>query len=182
MRTGELYQRYYGIYIARVIGVDDPDNLGRIRIECDQFQDTEDHPVWASVARPAGGDTSVFFTPKVGDQVVIGYVVGDVNEPMVLGYAHSRRLGQTPPPEVSPVQHAIVTDTFRVDLNEKVGERRLRLTNRSNGDFVEIDAEDQSIIVQATNSLTLRSKGLIDIQAPAVQINKRPLQVTKRAI
>jgi uncharacterized protein involved in type VI secretion and phage assembly len=182
MRTGELYQRYYGIYLATVVDVNDPDRLGRVRIECDQFEDSKDQPLWATIARPSAGGTSVFFSPKVGDQVIIGYVVGDVNEPVVLGYAHALREGQEAPPDVSPVQHAIVTDTFRIDLNEKPGERKLKLTNRSNGDFVEIDAEDRSITVHASTSLNLTAKGLINIKAPLVQINNRVIQPTARPI
>ena len=45
MRTGELYQRYYGVFLGTVLSVDDPDKLGRVRIECDQYEDTSDDVV-----------------------------------------------------------------------------------------------------------------------------------------
>jgi hypothetical protein len=109
MRTGELYQRYYGHYMATVVDVNDPQKLGRVRLQSAQFTDTMDQPIWASVSRPsAGNKTGVFFTPKKGDQVVISYVAGDVREPMIVGYAHSTQ--SAPDPQlVGPTKHGIVT-------------------------------------------------------------------------
>jgi phage baseplate assembly protein gpV len=109
MRTGELYQRYYGHYMATVVDVNDPMKLGRVRLQSDQFADTMDQPIWASVSRPsAGNKTGVFFTPKKGDQVVISYVSGDVREPMIVGYSHSSQ--SAPDPSlVGPKKHGIVT-------------------------------------------------------------------------
>jgi hypothetical protein len=64
MRTNELYQRYYGLYLGTVVDVKDPQQIGRIRLQCHQFTDSDDDPLWATVARPGGGATSVFFTPN----------------------------------------------------------------------------------------------------------------------
>lgn len=120
MRTGELYQRYYGVFLGTVLSVDDPDKLGRVRVECDQFEDASDDAIWAAVVRPAAGDkTSVFFTPKQGDQVVLGYLAGDVGEPVILGYAHSQKA--PPPKEVGTKRHGIVTDVGRVIFDEDDG-------------------------------------------------------------
>src|SRR6266849_2615331 len=100
MRTGDLYQRYYGLYLGTVVDVNDPQKLGRVRIKCDQYEDFQDDPTWCSVARPAAGQTSVLFTPKEGDQVVFAFLVGDVNEPIILGYAHqSKRSARSPTSE-----------------------------------------------------------------------------------
>lgn len=117
MRTGELHQRYFGLYLAKVADTGDPKHLGRIRVEADQFEDDPGDPVWASVARPAAGKaTNVFFTPQKGDQVIIGYLVGDVDEPIVLGYAHCQ---ETPPSkEVDESKHGIVTAVGRVVFDE----------------------------------------------------------------
>jgi uncharacterized protein involved in type VI secretion and phage assembly len=120
MRTGELYQRYYGHYLATVVDVDDPQKLGRIRVEADQFTDTQDNPLYASISRPAAGDKQgIFFTPKKGDQVVICFIAGDVRQPMVVGYAHSTQ--KTPASIVSTEQHGIVTTIGSMIFDEKNG-------------------------------------------------------------
>src|SRR5262245_287595 len=143
------------MYLGTVAAVDvaderppdkrDPDQLGRVRIDSDQFQDDNDNPIWATIVRPAAGETTVFFTPKVGDQVVFGFLARDVNPPIVIAYAHAAANAapaQAPRPDTGHLKHAIVTKTFRIDLNETPGERKLRLTNRDSGDFIEFDAED----------------------------------------
>ena len=197
MRTGELYQRYYGVYLASVRSVDDPSGLGRIRVECDQFSDAADNVVWATVVRPVAGDNTVFFTPKVGDQVIIAYLVGDVNEPVVMGYAHSTKQGQqppkrkqrkqeaVPPPDeqiVDTKRHGIITDRFHIELNENDDSPRLRLTNRVNGDYVELDANDNTISVQATTALNLKAVGVVDIEGAVVRINGRLVLSTPKPI
>lgn len=121
MRTGDLSQRYHGLYLAEVVDVNDPEKLGRVRIQSDQFGDAGAEPAWAVVARPAAGDkTGLFFTPKPGDQVIMGYVVGDVREPLILGYAHSTK-NKPDDKKVDPDKHGIVTKAGSVVFDEKGG-------------------------------------------------------------
>ncbi|MBX3252074.1 MAG: hypothetical protein KF901_33170 [Myxococcales bacterium] len=117
MRTGE---RYFGVYLGTVLDADDPDGLGRVRLETDQYTDTEDDPTWAAVTRPLAGDVfSVFFTPKVGDQVVFSFLAGDVRQPIVLGYAHT---DEKKPADVSETKHAIVIkDVGSITFDEANG-------------------------------------------------------------
>jgi len=118
MRTGELYQRYNGLYLGTVVSTNDPQGLGRVRIKMDQYEDADDDPVFAAVARPvANANTTVFFSPQEGDQVVVGFLVGDVNEPIILGYAHSAQ--KKPPSDVSPpTRHGIVVKDTSVVFDE----------------------------------------------------------------
>jgi phage baseplate assembly protein gpV len=162
MRTGDLYQRYYGVYLAKVVDVDDPEQLGRIRVECDQFEDADDDVIWAGVARPAAGDrTGVFFTPKVGDQVVLGYLVGDVAEPIVLGYAHS---GQRPRAEqVDTQKHGIVTGIGSIVFDEQG--RKITVT---------FDGPPASSITLDAIGLKIESKGVVEITGTAVVLNGVP--------
>jgi uncharacterized protein involved in type VI secretion and phage assembly len=147
MRTGELYQRYHGLYVATVVDEDDPEKLGRVRLATDQYDDSEDDPIWAAVARPAGGkDTSVFFTPKVGDQVIIGYIVGDANEPIVIGYAHSKKLPK--PSQVDVRKHGIVTNIGSVVFDEDA--KKITVTFSAGSDStITMDSDGISINTSA---------------------------------
>ena len=157
MRTGELYQRYYGLYLGKVVDVKDPQQIGRIRLQCDQFTDSEDDPLWATVARPGGGATSVFFTPNEGDQVIFGFQVGDVNGPVILGYAHNSG-DQKPPDQVSAdsKKHGIVTSIGSVVFDEDAKKIVVTFGSSSpstvtlNGDGITLDTEGK-VIVNAGN-------------------------------
>jgi hypothetical protein len=159
MRTGELYQRYYGLYVGKVVSVEDPQKIGRIRLECDQFTDSDDDPLWATVARPAGGGTSVFFTPNDGDQVIFGFQVGDVNGPVVLGYAHNS--GDQQPPEqvsASPKKHGVVTSLGSLVFDEDA--KKIVIT---------FNGSSTSSITMDDNGITLQSDHVL-LKSPEVLI------------
>jgi uncharacterized protein involved in type VI secretion and phage assembly len=166
MRTGELYQRYYGLYLATVVDVNDPESLGRVRIECDQFEDTTDDPIWCSVARPAGGVTSVFFTPKVKDEVIVGFLVGDVNEPVIVGYAHGGKDRQ-PPSQVSPTKHGIVTTVGSVVFDEDA--KKITVTFNA-GPESTITMDSEGIVIKAPN-IKMEAQTLVQIDSPRVRMN-----------
>ena len=158
MRTNELYQRYYGLYLGKVVDVKDPQQIGRIRLQCDQFTDSEDDPLWATVARPGGGATSVFFTPNQGDQVIFGFQVGDVNGPVILGYAHNSG-DQKPPEQVSadPKKHGIVTSIGSVVFDEDAKKIVVTFSGSSSPSTITMDSDgitldtESKVIVNAAN-------------------------------
>lgn len=155
MRTTDLHQRYHGIYLGKVIAVDDPAGLGRIRVDTDQVVDTSDDPVWATVARPLAGDgPTVFFTPRKNDQVVVAYMQGDPRQPVVLGYAHHQK---REPDGTGPRTHAIATGAGRITFDEdgkrvviEVGPTRIVVT--SSGIAIEAGAftiNGSSVVLEA---------------------------------
>lgn len=159
MRTGELYQRYYGLYVGKIVAVDDPQGLGRVRVQCDQYVDSIDDPLWAIVARPGGGKTSVFFTPDVGDQVIFAFQVGDVNGPVVLGYAHNSSGDQKVPEQVkaNPKQHGVVTSIGSVVFDE--GAKKIVVTfNGSTSSTITMDDEGVKI---TSDKIRLDSKEVL---------------------
>jgi len=77
-----------GVYLARVVAVNDPENLSRVQIRLLGFDgpDTQNAPIWARVAAPfAGSDRGAFFIPDVDDEVVVSLVNGDPRQPIVIG-------------------------------------------------------------------------------------------------
>lgn len=166
MRTAGLTQRYFGMYLADVVDVNDPKGLGRVRVKAEQYEDSGSDPVWASVGRPAAGDhTGVFFTPKVGDQVVIAYVVGDVHEPLVIGYAHSQQ--RPAPPETSTTTHGIVTTVGSVTFDEKEGRIEVNFAG----------AIPSKITMDATG-VTINTGGKLNVTAQSVHFDLPGAQPT----
>lgn len=85
-----------GIIIGLVADLEDPENLGRIRVKFpylgDQLSD------WARLVTPmAGKDRGMFFRPEVDDEVLVAFELGDVRRPYVLGSLWSS--ADTPPPD-----------------------------------------------------------------------------------
>jgi uncharacterized protein involved in type VI secretion and phage assembly len=80
-----MRDRLPGIVIAKVTGVQDPKNQGRVMVQFPWLDDTL-QSTWASIVAPfAGGGRGVFFMPEVGDDVAIGFEHGDFAHAYVLG-------------------------------------------------------------------------------------------------
>lgn len=108
----ELRQKpkIHGTQTAFVVGAPgreiDVDNQGRVEVEL--RWDTRDlHTRGASrrvrVATPWAGQNRGFWTvPRVGDEVVIAYLDGDPDQPMVVGSVNNA----VAPPAINPAKHA----------------------------------------------------------------------------
>ncbi len=75
-------------YLAKVVSVQDPDNLGRVQVRVLAFDGVADHdaPVWARVAVPfAGNNYGALFIPDVEEEVLVAFLQGDPRFPIVIG-------------------------------------------------------------------------------------------------
>ena len=155
----EFGQRYFGVYLGTVVDADDPDEMGRLRLETDQYEDSEDDPTWAAVVRPLAGDAStVFFSPKPGDQVVLSFLAGDVRQPIVMGYAHTT---ERKPTGVSPQKHTLnVSGLGSITFDEENSRHRDRPNGhpRSDAHPREREAHRASRGGRVRNSQLLRGR------------------------
>jgi len=77
-----------GSHLARVVAVNDPEGISRVKIRLLSFDgvDDQDAEIWARVAVPfAGNNRGSFFIPDVDDEVLVSFVNGDPRQPVVIG-------------------------------------------------------------------------------------------------
>lgn len=73
--------------VAFVAETLDPQNLGRIRVRYPWQDKNGDASPWIRVTLPLATDGGgVNFTPNVGDEVMVGYVNGNIDHPYAIGY------------------------------------------------------------------------------------------------
>jgi len=79
-----------GLQIGLVTQIqDDPDGDERILVRLPMI-DTEEQGVWARIATVGAGDNRGYvFRPEIGDEVIVGFIHGDPNQPIILGSLHS---------------------------------------------------------------------------------------------
>ncbi len=99
-REGDGFIR--GLARATVTNNQDPEGLARVRVRLD-WQQAEGEPsedsYWARLAMPmAAAEQGVYFLPEVGDEVLVGFEMGDLTHPCVLGSLWN---GQARPPETN---------------------------------------------------------------------------------
>lgn len=170
--------RLYGMYLGFVVDRRDPEQLGRVRVRIPGV--IEPASAWAFPLGTAGGgarDHGLFAVPPDGAEVAVFFHQGDVDAPWYLSAHWGRPGGQSEVPEEArkdpPDDRVLATPTFRVELDESAGGRKLKLTNRQTGDHLVFDAETNTVALVATTALTLRAVGAVVIDAPHVTIAGR---------
>jgi len=170
--------RLLGMYVGYVTKRDDPEQLGRVRVCIPGLLEPES--AWAWPLGTAGGgskDTGFFAVPEVGAEAAILFNQGDVDAPYYLPAHWGKPNGDSEVPEEArktpPDNRVLATPTFRVELDESKGGRKLKLTNKKTGDSLTFDAEDNTVTLHATTALTLKAVGAISIEAPLITIAGR---------
>jgi type VI secretion system secreted protein VgrG len=123
-----------GIYTAQVIGPSGEeiytDDLGRIQVQfpADNHGDiTTDKTIWVRVVQPwAGKNWGAQFIPRVGMEVAIAFLEGDVNRPVAVGSLYNNNN----------------TPTFSVSDKNKSGWRTHSTQNGGTSNFSELSFDD----------------------------------------
>ncbi len=167
-----------GVMVALVTGVDDPQELGRVKIKLPTLADDYESD-WARVVAPGAGDkTGLMFLPQVGDEVLVVFEHGDIRRPYVLGglwsvphkpslgddlfdNGHVRREGV-----VSRSNHRLVflDDDQKSGVAIMTGDSKLRIALKSTGTEIHIFA-DGKITIEATQDIAIQGKSGISIEA-----------------
>jgi phage protein D len=86
-----LHGRTPGIVTAKVTNIDDPENLGRVKVKFLGLDDTQESE-WARVLLlNAGPQTGATTMPEVNDEVLVTFEDNDVRRPIVLGSIYSSK-------------------------------------------------------------------------------------------
>jgi hypothetical protein len=176
--------RLLGMHIGYVTHRDDPEGLGRVRVCIPGLLEPYSNWAWPLGTSGGGSKSNGFFAvPEVGAEIAIWFR-GSFEQVHYLS-AHWGRVNgdaEIPPEAKAPTNRVLSTATFAVELDETPGQRKLRLTNRNNGDYLELNADENTVSVIATTGLTLRATGAVEIDAAQVTIRGRIVRPSADAI
>jgi phage baseplate assembly protein gpV len=86
----------FGVYVARVVDVKDPENLGRLKVRTSLEGGAD---AWARIAMLFAGDgRGGWFVPEIDAEVVVAFEAGDPRRPIVIGSLW--KAGDRPPESV----------------------------------------------------------------------------------
>ncbi len=161
-----------GPFTAVVTGTDDPLELGRVQLR--QPEALDGPPLWARVLVPqAGPQAGVWFRPDVGDEVVVDFLDGDRQQPIVLGALWN---AGNPPPPAAPEEHVIRTrGGHTVSLNDGTNSSQVAVTSASGRRLLFDDSTQQGRIELSNAAGTLRividdTSGTITVEAASGDI------------
>lgn len=170
--------RLPGMYVGYVTARKDPEGLGRVRVCIPGVLEPES--TWAWPLGTSGGgfkDRGFFAVPEEGAEVAVFFNQGDIDEPYYLSAHWGKPDGESEVPEEAqkdpPDNRVLATPTFRIELDESEGARKLKLTNRKTGDHLLFDAEENTITLEGTTAITIKAVGAISLEATSVTIAGR---------
>lgn len=186
-----MEQRIQGVVIGLVENLEDPENLGRVKVSFPDLDGVES--AWAFLASPmAGAERGLFLRPEKGDQVLVAFVRGGRQLPYIIGGLWSKP--QPPPPQDGKAAdnnwrffrsrsgHLLIFDdkkgSERITIRDKPdgpgqyreividsANKKIQITCNPNGD-IEIKAPSGNIKIEAAN-IELKATGEIKIDATA---------------
>lgn len=162
-----------GLHVAKVTQIhDDPNGEYRVMVRMPIINNDE-QGVWARVATLDAGDSrGSFFRPELDDEVIVGFLNDDPNDPVILGMLHSSALPSPLEPEESNNEKGFVTRSeLKFLFND---EKKSIVLETPGGKIITVDddagtikVEDESGNVSTFDSsgITLESSGDISIKA-----------------
>jgi len=162
----------------------DPEGRGRLKISF-RWQG-EDWTAWTRRLLPcAGAERGVYFTPEVGDEVMVSFEGGDLERPVVVGAVHN---GQQPSwaealDEDNDVKYIRTRAGHHLLFRETDGEETLELcTPQARCRIAASNAGEVSITITSEGSVrVLAERGDVDVRAQEggvqVRADRGPVRV-----
>lgn len=164
----------------------DPDNLGRVKIKYPWSLDTEES-YWARISSPmAGNDRGSYFIPEVEDEVLVAFISGNIEYPIIIGSLWNQ--SDNPPENNSDGKNNIRKIKSRsgheiiFDDND-TGDTKLEITSSSGHKILlddtkgseNIKIEDNSgssiQIDSVSNKVTIKSNLEVSIEATNISLD-----------
>lgn len=146
-----------GLAVAIVTDNNDPDGLCRVKVKF-PWLSTEHTSDWVRVAAPgAGAERGALFLPEIDDEVLIGFELGDIHYPVILGGLWN---GVDLPPMGSG------------ELLEGSKVRRRIIRSRAGHEIVIDDGDDGGLTIDIKGDVTLKGSGKMRIEADGELIMK----------
>jgi len=145
-----------GPKVAVVMENNDPDGLGRVRVQFKYEEEDKMTPWIRQITNYAGLDRGVYFVPEIGDEVYINFEDGNIDRPFMLGAVYS--------PEIAP-------EFFDPDNNIKSIKTRsghtIRFSDEEEAESITITDKNDNHIIINTAEDTINIKAAADINVEA---------------
>jgi uncharacterized protein involved in type VI secretion and phage assembly len=143
--------KMYGVEVAIVTNVQDPEKLGRIKI-CFPRLPGNPESDWARVAQPAAGAGRGFYwLPEVSDEVLVAFERGEAQRPYVIGALWN---GQDKPMDGAYVDEnttrMIQTKSgHQVIFDDKDGAEKIVIADKSGKRTMTFDVANKKFVIEA---------------------------------
>jgi phage protein D/phage baseplate assembly protein gpV len=161
-----------GVVTGMVTNLNDPDNLGRVKVKFDWLGDNVES-AWARIASPmAGAQRGFFYLPEINDEVLVAFEHGDPNYPYIVG-ALWNNTDKPPLQNAEAVggdkkvnQRLIKSRSGHVILlDDKQGEEKIIVRDKTGKNEIVIDSPNNTMTVKVDKDFTIEAKGAVTVKS-----------------
>ncbi len=169
-----LLSRVYGVVAALVVGIDDPDNSGRVKVAFPWLQEQQESP-WARVMSfMAGSDRGAVFRPEVGDEVLVLFDRGDMRFPYIIGALWNGK-DKIPAEAGSNADNHVRIIKSRsghiIKLDDTPGSEKIEIMDKTGKNSITVDSIANSITIGTDKDIYLKApQGKILLEGKEVGI------------
>ena len=180
--------------VGLVTNNNDPEGRGRVKVSFPHLHDQVES-FWARVASPMSGNGwGLQFIPEVGDEVLVAFLEGDIQTPIIIGSLHNGK--DKPPLEADDGQnnlriirtrsgHEIVFDdtqdksklTIRsssghfIELDDEKGQEKITIQDQSGSEKIVLDGDQNTITIESSKDLAVRTDTTVKIDAKDLDLS-----------
>lgn len=159
-----------GVKSGLVTNIQDPDNLGRVKVKYGWLGDIESD--WIRIATPMGGPERGFmYLPEVNDEVLLGFDNGNVHHPYIVGYLWNSK-DKPPKPTNQVIGGGKVNERILksrsghiIILDDTDGAEKIIIRDKTETNEMIIDSKEKSMAINVDGDFTVKAKGKITMES-----------------
>ncbi len=164
---------FYGVVEAIVVDNKDPDGYGRIQVQYPWLGD-ETISAWARMTFPmAGKSMGWVIYPEIDDEVLVDFINGNVNEPVIVGCLYNGK--DTPPYDNADGDNNIRTLVSRsghvIEIDDTDGSEKITIKDTSGGLEIVMDTAEKLISVKSSGDITFTADANFVVEAKEVTMS-----------
>jgi len=165
-----------GVVTGLVTNLNDPDNLGRVKVKYGWLGKSPDgaeiESDWVRIAAPMGGaERGFFYLPEVNDEVLIAFEHGDVHRPYIVGVLWSST-DKPPLPNNQATKDGKVNQRIIksrsghvIILDDTDGQEQIVIRDKTEKNEIVINSKENTLTVKVDKDITVEAKGKVNVKS-----------------
>jgi len=154
---------------AIVMDNNDPEKLGRVQVQFFWQKPENTVSPWLRIVTPhSGKDQGFFFTPEIGDEVLVAFEGGNAEKPYIIG---SHYHGKAKPDQKwindnNDIKGIRTKGGHTIEFVDKDGGEELKIYDNKNDKYeITLSAHSSTVTIKSSGDLNLKADGDIKIEA-----------------